>query len=51
MEHESSVYPRFTVSERETQEDWINRVVNNPQSIEVDKVGTELEHRLGVIPE
>ena len=39
------------MAKRQLQRDWIERVVEQPETVEDDEFDDELEHRLGKVPE
>ena len=51
MDYELSQHADNVVATRGIQAAWIERVVAAPDRIERDPMDTELEHRLGRIPE
>jgi uncharacterized DUF497 family protein len=39
------------ITKRQLRRAWVENVVNSPERIEADKNDSELEHRLGIVPE
>ncbi len=46
-----TAHARQRMIKRQLQAAWIERVIANPDRIEMDETDAELEHRLGRVPE
>jgi hypothetical protein len=51
MEYQLTQHASDVLAKRKIPLEWLERVIQNPERVESDKVDPELEHRLATVPE